>query len=809
MNEKTKTMHMIGNAHIDPVWLWTWQEGFQEIKATFRSALDRMKEFDDFIFTCSAASYYEWVEENDPEMFEEIRQRVAEGRWVLAGGWWIQPDCNAGCGESFARQGLYAQRYFLKKFGKMATFGYNVDSFGHNAMLPQIFRQQGMDSYVFMRPGRHEKHLEGETFHWRSADGSQVMAYRIPFEYCSWGDQLRGHVERCANLLKQEGQEMMSFYGVGNHGGAPTIRNIESLHELDGREDLPRIRLSAPDKYFDAVRASGRELPTVYGELFHHASGCYSAEMRIKSANRKAEETLLNAEKLSVLASHIRSLAYPRQELDKAWKLVLFNQFHDTMAGTCIKTGCEDALQEFAYARTIGDHAVNAALQRLSWNINIPKEEGMRPLVVFNTQAFPVRRSVEVELVTPKPNMVLLDSQDRPVPYQLIQSEASCNGRSRLTFVADLPSMGYALYRLALREGAAYTVPEKDAALTMENEFLSFALDETTGFISSLRSKADNTEFFRYPAAVPTVIVDNSDTWSHGVVTFDQEEGIFSLERVFCLEDGPVRKVLRAVYRYNGSRIRQDFIVYKELPYVTVRVRVDWQETMRMLKLKFPVQLNYLRCSYEIPYGVAFREPNGQEFPMQNFMDLEGTNPGMETGIAGLSILTDTRSSCSTRNKEAAITVLRSPIFAQHEPYEPQADMEYDYVDQGVSEFEYILYPHAGSWEQADTTRLAKVIRSKPLALFETYHEGTLPETASFLTIGNPAVTLEAMKAAQDGSGDVILRLRQATGAVSTTRMALPFLNAEQELTLNPWEVRTLRVSADGRTWTQTNMLEL
>ena len=158
--EKSKKMYMIGNSHIDPVWLWNWQEGFQEIKATFRSALDRMKEFDDFIFTCSAASYYEWVEQNDPEMFKEIRARVAEGRWVLAGGWWIQPDCNAGCGESFVRQGLYGQRYFLEKFGKTATFGYNVDSFGHNGMLPQILKKSGMDGYVFMRPGRHEKHLE-------------------------------------------------------------------------------------------------------------------------------------------------------------------------------------------------------------------------------------------------------------------------------------------------------------------------------------------------------------------------------------------------------------------------------------------------------------------------------------------------------------------------------------------------------------------------------------------------------------------------------------------------------------------------
>lgn len=179
---KDKKLYMIGNSHIDPVWMWRWQEGFQEIKATFRSVLDRMKEYETFIFTGSSASFYEWVEENDPAMFEEIKERVKEGRWIIVGGWWIQPDCNAPSGESYVRQGLYGQKYFEEKFGVKAVCGYNVDSFGHNGNLPQILKKSGMDYYVFMRPGRHEKGVDGETFLWKSADGSQVKVFRIPFE---------------------------------------------------------------------------------------------------------------------------------------------------------------------------------------------------------------------------------------------------------------------------------------------------------------------------------------------------------------------------------------------------------------------------------------------------------------------------------------------------------------------------------------------------------------------------------------------------------------------------------------------------
>ena len=805
--EKSKKMYMIGNAHIDPVWLWNWQEGFQEIKATFRSALDRMQEFDDFIFTCSAACYYEWVEQNDPEMFREIQARVAEGRWVLAGGWWIQPDCNAGCGESFVRQGLYAQNYFLEKFGKIATFGYNVDSFGHNGMLPQILKKSGMDGYVFMRPGRHEKHLEGETFTWQSPDGSQVMAYRIPFEYCSWPEQLTGHVERCANLMKQDGDRMMSFYGVGNHGGAPTVRNIESLHQLNRREDLPELVLSSPDRYFQDVRASGKVLPVVNGELFHHSSGCYSAEMRIKSANRNTEARLLEAEALGVLSHQLFGLDYPRQELTKAWKAVLFNQFHDIMAGTCIRSACEDALQEFAYAKTIADHAANGALQKLTWKIDIPKEEGMRPLVVFNPNPFAARLAVEVEMVTPKEHTVLLDWEDRQIPYQLVQSEASCNGRSRMVFVAHLPSLGYGVYRLARREELENPQPVPENTLTAENEFLSLTIDENTGYISSLVNKADGTEFFRLPGAVPTVIQDDSDTWSHGVVNFDQVIGRFHLDKVFCLEDGSVRKVIRGVYSYGGSHIRQDFTVYKDLDYVTVKVRVDWHEQLRMLKLSFPVQLNYLRASYEIPYGVAQREPNGQEFPMQNFMDMEGTNPGMETGSAGLSILTDTRSACSTLNKDACITVLRSPVFAHHEPYQRREELEYDYIDNGVSEFTYYLYPHTGSWEDSRTMQLARSIQHRPIALFETYHPGPLPQSNSFARVQGGHAMLCAMKLAEDGSDTLILRLRETAGLGGKAKVALGFRNWEAELTFAPWEIKTLRVAPDGQ-WQETDLLE-
>ncbi|RPI81490.1 MAG: alpha-mannosidase, partial [Chloroflexi bacterium] len=386
---KEKTLFMIGNAHLDPVWLWQWQEGFHEVKATFRSALDRMNECEDFIFVSSSAAYYEWAEENDPEMFEEIRQRVAEGRWRLVGGLWVEPDCNIPSGESFVRQALYAQHYFKEKFNRTAVVGYNVDSFGHNAMLPQILKKSGLNHYIFMRPMPHEKGLPSRLFWWESGDGSRVLAYRLPYEYCTWGKELEGHVRRCATELKTPYDTGMCFYGVGNHGGGPTVENLESIRRMKSDLAFPELRFANPEDFFEDAIKKGYPIPVIHDELQHHASGCYAVHSGVKRWNRKAENLLAAAEKWSALASWETGLAYP-MEIKRAWKNVLFNQFHDILAGTSLEEAYEDARDQFGEAISIAGRAYNGAVQSLAWNVQIEPEEprwgepSMTPIVVFN-----------------------------------------------------------------------------------------------------------------------------------------------------------------------------------------------------------------------------------------------------------------------------------------------------------------------------------------------------------------------------------------------------------------------------------------
>mgnify|MGYP001187642928 FL=1 len=806
---KDKRLYMIGNAHLDPVWLWQWQEGFQEAKATFRSALDRMKEYDDFVFTSSSAAMYEWVERNDPDMFEEIRRRVKEGRWVIVGGWWIQPDCNIPGGESFVRQGLYGQRYFKEKFGVTAKVGYNVDSFGHHGMLPQILKKSGMDYYVMMRPMPHEKGLPGRLFWWQSDDGSKVLTFRIMYEYLSWGKDLENHVRRALGEFKEPLNDLMFFYGVGNHGGGPTKENIESIRRLNGREDLPKLVFAAPDRYFRDMEEKDLEYPVVHGDLQHHASGCYAAHSGIKQWNRRAEHKLITAEKFAALAYWLTGQPYPAAELKQAWKSVLFNQFHDILAGTSIEPAYEDAMYLYGEAMAIGDRALNYAIQSLSWRIGIERDESMLPIVVFNPHAWPSRVNVELEVGGIKENSVLLDDQGRAVPFQTVKSLAAARGRFRLSFMADLPSMGYRVYKLVKESESIRPVgePIKAGDHYMENDRFRLEFDPDSGYIKRLFDKKVGHEVFQGAGARPVVIADTSDTWSHDVLHFHDVVGEFKAVKVRRVEHGPVKSTIRVVSEYGKSRLIQDFSMYPDRDQIDVKVTVDWREQFKMLKLVFPMNVVFSTHTYEIPYGTIEREHNGEEEPGQSWVDYTGLIPGLNR-IYGFSLMNDAKYSYSIRNKELALTVLRSPIYAHHIPYEPNPDEEYSFIDQGIQQFHYAMLPHEGTWVDAQTVRRAAELNCRPIAIAETYHEGPLPQTDRFVEVSRDNVIVSAIKKAEDND-DLIVRCYETAKKATTVEIALPKWGRTIKVSLKPAEIKTLRVPKSAELPVQeTNLLE-
>ncbi len=801
-----KKLHMIGNAHLDPVWLWQWQEGFQETKATFRSAIDRLNEYDDFVFTSSSAVMYEWVEKNDPGMFEEIKEKIQEGRWVICGGWWLQPDCNIPSGESFVRQGLYGQHYFKEKFGVTATVGYNVDSFGHNGMLPQILQKSGMEHYVFMRPGPHEKGLPGRLFWWESDDGSRVMTFQIPFEYTTWGQDLDEHINRCSKELKEPVDELMSFYGVGNHGGGPTKENIESIKRLNEEDDLPELIFSSPNQFFEEIKKKNINLPSVHHDLQNHAKGCYSVHSGIKKWNREAENLLAKSEKLSVLADHITGQPYPA-DYKLAWKNVMFNQFHDILAGTSLEEAYEDARNMHGEAMTIAERNLNYAVQSLAWNIDIEEDENMLPIVVFNPHAWSVKQNIEVEFKKLKEDQILVDEKGNPVPLQVVQSSATANGRNRLSFIANLPSMGYRVYKVISNRKLDQTPTIKANDYVMENDRYRLEFNPKTGFISSLFDKNQEYEMFTGDAGRAVVINDHSDTWSHDVVSYKDVAGEFDLRSMKLVEHGPVKSVIRIISEFGNSKLTQDFTMYHELHQIDVKAVVDWREKFKVLKLTYPVNLVHRKATYEIPYGHIVREANGEEQTGQSWIDVSGTIK-VTGGRYGLSLLNDSKYSYDVEGNEVSLTVLRSPIYAHHDPLVPDPDGHYSFIDQGIQKFNYSLLPHEDSWEEAQTVRRAAEFNQSSIALIETYHKGELPQINSFMDVDQSNIIVSAIKQAEDNE-DMIIRLYETNKITTKTTITLSKWSRKIEAEFGPCEIKTFRVPKDqSKEVIETNMLE-
>ncbi|MBX3062730.1 MAG: alpha-mannosidase [Anaerolineae bacterium] len=806
LTTKQGKLHMIGNAHIDPVWLWQWQEGFHEVKASFRSALDRMKEYPEFTFVSSSAAFYEWVERSDPAMFEEIRQRVAEGRWQLAGGWWIQPDCNIPGGESFVRHALYAQRYFKEKFGITARVGYNVDSFGHHGMLPQILKKSGLDYYVFMRPSPQEKGLPSRLFWWESHDGSRVLTFRIMFEYCTWGKDLIQHIRRNANELKAPIDELMCFYGVGNHGGGPTIENIESIKRLNADETLPELIFSQPEAFFHEVETQHLPLPIVHDDLQHHASGCYAAHSGVKRWNRQAENMLIAAEKWSAIAALVTGQPYPA-EFAQAWKNVLFNQFHDIMAGTSLESAYEDARNSYGEALTIAGRALNYAVQSLAWNIDIPYQEGARPITVFNPHGWQSSANVELEFGRMNPNDVLLDDEGKQIAFQTVQSEATSGGRHRLNFVAALPALGYRTYRLIPGESAVEFKPIEASDTVMENEHFRLEFDPATGCIRSLRDKRKGLEVFAGQAAKPVVLEDTSDTWGHNVFRWDREIGTFTPISIKRVEHGAVKSVIRVVSSYGASKLVQDFAMYRELDRIDVSVTVDWREQFKMLKLRFPANLHFMKATYEVPYGHIERFANGDEDPGQSWIDLSGSS--RDTGdLYGFSLLNDCKYSFDVNIRDIGMTVLRSPVYAHHIPMQPQPDGHYSFIDQGIQHFKYTMLAHEGSWEYADTVHAALELNQPPVSLIGTFHQGKLPQSDSFVSVDQPNIVVSVVKKAEDND-DLIIRCYETAKIITRGTIRLPKWDRVIEASFNPCEIKTFRIPKDAaQPITETNLVE-
>jgi len=797
---KSVTVHMIGNAHIDPVWLWRADEGFDEVRRTCAAALERMDETPGFIFCRSSAAAYQWLEEHEPALFERIRQRAAEGRWCIVGGWWVQPDCNLPCGESLARQALYGKRYFQAKFGVDVQVGYNVDSFGHPATLPQILSRCGLDAYVFFRPGPHEKSLPAGLFLWQAPDGSQVLACRPPHHYCCGPEEIADRIRTAAEQAPLGLSHVMCFYGVGDHGGGPTKANIASVLAAQGDPAAPNAVFSTPQKFFDAARAELADdparLPVVADELQHHARGCYSVVADIKRANHECEELLLAAERFAAIATAAFG-DRPRQPvLSKAWETTLFHQFHDILAGTSIPEAYDDAWPQLDRVRETALSVITESLA--TWGRHVDTTRCGSPVVFFNPLGFDREDVIELPPQDDAQQIAVLDEQFNEVP---VQRAGGC-----LVFRTRLRSLGFACYHLSTddepkTDGSGLVVTPN----AMENRHLRLELDPETGCLNSLLVKASGTNLLAGPGGALVALRDESDTWGHGVEAFRDELGRFEPDGPpEMLEAGPVRGALRVRYRWGDSTAEQTFYLYDGMAKVDACLVVNWRERHTMLKLAFPTAIEQPAATFAVPYGCIERPADGQEQPVQRWLDLSGTLAGRP---AGLALINDGVYGADVLGAEMRLSLLRSPIYAFHDPRKPEPGVEYRYTDQGEHTFRWRLVPHGGSWQDAAIPREAQALNVPVFYRFEDVQDGMIASWGSAVELKPENLLLTALKTAEDGDA-LIVRFAETAGRETQGRVDIHFAQAAWTGPVRPFEIKTLRFDLDDGTAAEVDMLE-
>jgi alpha-mannosidase len=693
-----RTVHLILQAHIDPVWVWPWTAGVDEALNTCASMCDLLDRHPEAIFTRGESWVYEQVRQHDPALFRRILGHIRGGRWSPVGGWYIQPDCNLPGEESMRRQISAGKAWFEEHVGLFPKIGYNVDSFGHTAALPDIMAAHGQHSYVMMRPMDHERTLPSRVFRWRGfAGGREITTFRIANGYATIFEPTLGHIERALEGLPPGVNDTMCFLGVGDHGGGPTEAILRWCRA--NWTALPGVRLvySSPERYFKAIARQVPNLPLVTGELQMHAIGCYSVHRPVKVGVRRGENILAQAQRALELASPAeRREAAPK--LKGAWEQVLFNTFHDTLGGSCIATANRYSEEQLAFAATIGERVLSRTFRRRAHAL---RPDRRQRFAIANYSGVPFSDWIEhepwLEWTSWKPDWCLLDEKGRVVPTQVIEAEPLMPDSTRVLFPLEVEPGKLRVVRVA-------RLP-KGRKPALKGAAPSFRLTLTRG---RAVLKATGAPAFAVPDL--ELIEDKSDTWSHGLDRFSGPlRARPRWEKPEKVEDGLLRCTWRLHGTIAGSAVCADWRRYRSCDWWEVRLRVNWCEQHKLLRLSWDPGAAILSRNDGIPGRGLDRESDGKERPTRDrsLLRLKG---GRTAGAVFPDVF-----SMSGDAERLRLTLLRSSPLAHHDPkILPPKLPHANWADRGDHVFTMRFHP-AGRVTAAVLDAEALLLQQKPV----------------------------------------------------------------------------------------------
>ena len=819
-------VHLICNAHLDPVWQWRWEEGAAEAVATFRTAAVLLGEHKRLIFNHNEAVLYQWVERLDPALFREIQELAREGRWVISGGWYLQPDLNLPGLESLIRQIAEGRWYFWKKFRVRPRVAYNFDSFGHSGGLPQVLRQAGYLMYIHMRPQPGELALPGDLYRWRGVDGTEILALRIEAGlYHSERDNIEEKISAGIARALELGRDVAVFWGLGNHGGGATREDLEKIDRLMMRERRVEIVHSTPDRLYEALKDDGRRAPLVEGELQRVFTGCYTSLARVK---RKAEASLgalVQAETLRAASWWMLGQGYPGAELDAAWRGHLFNDFHDVITGSCVEPAEKDALNLYGEvlntARRLRLEAAAAWNGQLSVATAAPI-----PITVLNANPSLTSVSVEVECMADyRPfwkgewhlRVYGLDGREIPCQEEQPESLLPFNWRKKLCFRADLPGVGASHFIARPHRGR-----QEERGMGRLNPELIYKYDRNRGLISFLSDRGKDN-FLRGPLFEPLVINDEADSWGTGCLSYRQRAGRFRLlpGSVRIIERGPVRTISESAFAYQTSRILFHTICYHDWPVVEFRLRIRWNEKRKRLKLAVPTVFRRGSLVCEIPGGAIERPADGDEHVFGRWALIDGEIAGRRTALA---VIGSGQHGLDFSAGEIRLSILRSAAYC-HERGFPLAEFPArKFMDQGVHEVRLLVAAGEVDRMRRMAAGLSDWLDAPPFALahfpFGAFQaekgqvrragtrkfQGTGSEgTGSLFTSWPENIRLTALKQSWDRR-TLVIRLHETSGVKTTAALRFYFPQVRIDLVFRPFQIKTIRLERSGR-WREVGLI--
>ncbi len=767
------TIHLIPNAHLDPVWLWDWREGLNEGLATTRTVLALMDEFPELTFIRGEAAIYRHIERHDPESFRRIQGLVAAGRWDVVGGTYVQPDTNLPATETLARHFCRSQRYFIEKFGLPARVAWAADSFGHSAGLPEILAQAGMRGFAFTRPFPPQLALKKPAFWWEGAGGARVLAYRPPAGwYGLERDEIPRRLDAVLETARQTGlRTAAGFLGLGDHGGGPTRRHLRDVRAWSAQHPEVRVVYSGLHRLFDALAGEARGrganfLPTHRGELNFCCRGCYASVAKFKFAYRRTEALLARAERTATAVS--ATLREPPGDLQAAWDALLFNSFHDILPGSSIERAYDEQLAWLGaaqhQARRVEFEALNALARRLDTSVRRPRGDhpAAVPFLVWNPHPHVYAGPIELEAnldyrpiwaYTGRPAQLPIEVRDpagRVQPFQAVPAENSfMTGhawRKRVVVPVKLPPMGWSVYTLGWVEGAknpAAAQPAVPLTVTANvgGEFLSIGHGGPRRAPARARDELTRVSFLTL-----------DDPWGAWGGLNEEPRSLapaavrhrWKISRVAAVERGPERSLLWVELTGGHSRIELHCAQYRNRGGVVCAARVLWNE--RGARLKLVLANAGRRAEFDVPGGSIPRGPLG-EVPGGRWVKTE------RFGFAS-----DAFYNFELEHNALRATIARASRYASDGCSRPNAAPPPPAVDAGELKFRFRIAPPAD-----DLPRLARELEEPPVVLLVPAKAGKLPRSGSLLALQPDALRLLALKPAEDGRG-FILRVQEMAG---------------------------------------------